>query len=130
MKALFAIPALALLASCGHTPDAPIVENGPPAEGGLVPLGQPVNVGRLVATPVKLVTDSRCPENARCIRAGELIVTTRIDGAGWRETQDLTLGEPHATHGTTITLVSGLPGRQAGQETPAEAYLFAYEGGE
>jgi len=130
MKPLFAIPALALLAACAHYQDAPIVDNGPPAPGGLVPLGQPVQVGKLVATPMKVVSDSRCPENARCVWAGELVVTTRIDGAGWRETEDLKLGESHATHGTTITLVSGLPEKQSAGETPADSYRFAYEGGE
>ncbi|BBC72667.1 conserved hypothetical protein [Altererythrobacter sp. B11] len=127
MKQLLAIPALALvsLSACATTPAA----TPPAAAGSLVPLGQPVQAGSLVVTPVKVAEDSRCPENARCVWAGRLVVTTRIAGDGWRETADLTLGEAHATHGTTLTLVSGQPEKRAGAETPAPDYRFAYEGG-
>ena len=133
MRAAFALPALALLGACATAPDAPIVENGPAAPtGSLVSLGQPVTVapGRLVVTPMAVVEDSRCPENARCVQAGRLVVTTRLDGAGWRETVPLVLGEPHPTHGTSVTLVSGQPEVRAGVATPPNAYRFAYEGGQ
>lgn len=130
MRTAFAIPALAMLAACATLPDQPIFDNGPPApQGTSVALDEPVWVGSIVATPKEVLEDSRCPENARCVWAGRLVVSTRIDGAGWRETVPLTLGEPRATHGTTITLVSGIPGARAGEVTPPTAYRFAYEGG-
>jgi len=98
-------------------------------EGSAVALGQAVQVGELVATPREVVEDSRCPENARCVWAGRLIVSTRIDGPDWRETLPLTLGQAHAAHGTSITLVSGLPERQAGGSTLSSSYRFVFEGG-
>ena len=89
-----ALASLALLSGCIVYKNAPNVDNGPPAaEGTAVGLRQPVQVGSVVATPMAVVEDSRCPENARCVWAGRLIVKTRIDGAGWRETADLTLGD-------------------------------------
>lgn len=124
-----AIAALATLAGCATSENAPIVDGIPLAEGSFVPLDQPVTVGSLVATPKEIIEDSRCPENARCVWAGRLIVSTRIDGPGWRETVPLTLGNAHATHGTTITLVSALPGKQAEREAPPGAYRFVYSGG-
>jgi hypothetical protein len=109
---------------------APMVAGTRPApEGSSVALGQPVQVGRLVATPKAVVEDSRCPENARCIWAGRLIVSTQIDGPSWRETIPLTLGEAHATHDTAITLVSGTPEKRTGNETFAGDYRFTFEGG-
>ena len=130
MRTLLALPALALLGACATSANQPIVHNGPAAPAGtLVPLDQPVEVGRLVATPKNVVEDSRCPENARCITAGQLVVSTRIDGAGWRETVPLTLGEPYATHGTSITLITGIPEQQAGTETAPGDYRFAFAGG-
>ena len=127
MKKLVLLP-LALLAGCIVYRDGPIVDNGPPApEGSAVELGRPVQVGAVVATPKKVVEDSRCPENARCVWAGRLVVTTRIDGEGWRETADLTLGEPMRVRDVTVSLVSGLPEKQADRETAAKEYRFVYE---
>jgi hypothetical protein len=126
-----AAPALlfASLTACAVIPDAPSPESVALPQGALVALGQAVQVGTVVATPMKVVEDSRCPINARCVWAGRLVVTTRIDGAGWRDTADLTLGEPWSTHDVVIALTSGEPGRIAGegQETPPDAYRFTYE---
>ena len=94
---------------------------------GLAAMGQPTRVGRLVVTPQSLVEDSRCPINARCIWAGRLVLKTRIDGAGWRETVDLTLGQPHSTHGTGLALVSAEPGKTAGATPSPPANLFGFE---
>ena len=119
----------AALAGCATVPDSPQSESPPAAEGSLVALGAPVMVGALVATPMEVVEDSRCPINARCVWAGRLVVKTRIDGAGWRDTANLTLGEPYATHDTALALVSGEPAPEAGegkQTLPAD-YRFAYE---
>jgi len=124
-------PALLLagLSACAVIPDAPRPESVALAQGTPVALAQAVTVGPVVATPIEVVEDSRCPINARCVWAGRLVVRTRIDGAGWRDTADLTLGEPWSTHGVVLALTSGEPGRMAGegQETPKEAYRFTYE---
>ena len=92
-------------------------------------IGQPTRVGALVVTPKALVEDSRCPMNARCVWAGRVVVTARIDGAGWRETANLTLGQPHPTHGTTVTLTSATPEKTTGTTVPPEAYTFGFEDG-
>jgi hypothetical protein len=127
-KSLTALATLSLLSGCIVYKDAPIVDHGPPAaEGSAVALRQPVKVGAVVATPMAVIEDSRCPENARCVWAGRLVVTTRVDGAGWRETADLTLGEPKQVRDVTLALVSGLPEKQAERETPASEYRFVYE---
>lgn len=115
------------LASCAVVPDAPIVAGTPVAEGSAVPLGQPVRLGEFVVTPMKVLEDSRCPMNTRCVWAGRLIVTTRIDGAGWRDTADLTLGETYGTHDRVIALVSGIPEKRTDHETQPGEYRFAYE---
>jgi len=125
MKAALALLAPIFLAACATMPQPDL----PPAPAGTaVALGQPVAVGELVLTPREVVTDSRCPINARCVWAGELIVSTRIDGPGWRETAELKLGEPHIAHGVNVMLSSGEPGRMAGADAPAPGdYRFTYE---
>ncbi len=131
MTKRFALAALALvtapLGACVAVPNAPIVEGTPAAEGTAVHLRQPVRVGDIVVTPMKVVEDSRCPMNARCVWAGRLIVQTRIDGAGWRDTGNITLGETYGTHGRVIALVSGTPEKTTDHETQAEEYRFVYE---
>ena len=101
---------------------------GPVRGDGMARLDQPTRVGALIATPQVLVEDSRCPINARCVWAGRVVVTTRIDGPGWRETANLTLGQPFATHGAGLALTSVEPGKIAGTPaTPPAAYLFGFE---
>lgn len=115
------------LAGCAVIPDAPIVERTPWPAGTPVPLHQPVHVGEVVVTAKKVVEDSRCPRSTQCVWAGRLIVQTRIDGAGWRDTADITLGETYGTHGHVVALVSGTPEKQAERETEPGEYRFVYE---
>jgi hypothetical protein len=118
------LPLVALLGACATAP--------PPfaAPGTAVPIAEGVHVGDLVAVPQVLLEDSRCPMNARCVWAGRVVLSTRIYGPEIDETLPLTLGEPHAIDGTTITLVSALPEKQAGEEIPVPFYRFAFEGGQ
>ncbi|WP_308516627.1 hypothetical protein [Sphingomonas flavescens] len=92
-----------------------------------VPLGQAVRVGDLTATPIKVVEDSRCPMNARCVWAGRLVVQTRIDGKGWRETANLTLGQIHTTHGQMLALAGVRPEKTTDHRIEPRDYRFTYE---
>jgi hypothetical protein len=123
MNKMAAIPAFALLCACASTP--------PPfsAGGTAVPIPLGVHVGKLLAVPQVLLEDSRCPMNARCVWAGRVVLSTRIYGPDFDETVPLVLGEPHMTHGTSITLTSVQPERVAGEEIPAPTYRFGFEGG-
>jgi hypothetical protein len=86
-----------------------------------------VRVGGLIATPLKVVEDSRCPMNARCVWAGRLIVETRIDGTGWRETANLTLGQIYATHGQMLALAAVTPEKTTDHQMEPREYRFNYE---
>ena len=126
MKTPFAL-ALAPLALAGCTV-VPAPDSTPPQPAGYaVPLGQPVRVGDLVVTPTRLVEDSRCPMNARCIWAGRVVVKTRIAGDGWADTADLTLGEPYGTHGKVLALVSVRPEKTTDHEIQTDEFRFVYE---
>ena len=124
MRKPILLPLLMALSACASLP--------PPfsAEGTPVAIAEGVHVGELVAVPQVLLEDSRCPMNARCVWAGRAVLSTRIYGPDFDETVPLTLGEAYATHGTTITLVSAIPEKQAGVETPVPFYRFAFEGGQ
>ena len=129
LRILTPLALLAALGACTVIPAGGSIESFSLPQGSAAALGQRVAVGALVVTPQSVVEDSRCPINARCIWAGRLVVKTRIDGQGWRETADLTLGEPYETHGTALALTSGEPGREAGagKEIKPADYRFAFE---
>jgi len=125
MKALTILLAPAVLAACAVVPSP---DSTPPQpQGYAVPLGVPVRVGDLVVTPKKLVEDSRCPMNARCVWAGRVVVTTRIAGEGWADTADLTLGESYGTHNKVVALVSVRPEKTTGTAIEPRDYRFAFE---
>ncbi|WP_324827615.1 hypothetical protein [Qipengyuania zhejiangensis] len=126
-KTLAAIAFLALpLGGCVVVPDSPNVEGRPWAQGTPVPLGQPVLVGDVAVTAKRIVEDSRCPINARCVWAGRLIVETRIDGAGWRDTANITLGESYGTHGQVVALVDAGPDKMTSPELQSGQYRFTF----
>jgi len=124
MRKLVILSLAAALGACAGTALPQPIADGMPAA-----IGETVQVGNVLATPRAVTEDSRCPFNARCVWAGQLIVSTRLDGAGWTETVPLKLGEPYAVGGTTVTLVSGLPEKSAGRETPRSEYRFIFDGG-
>jgi len=122
MKPAIILSAAIALGACATTGSGPPIRSD-----GFAALGQPTRVGALVVTPQALVEDSRCPINVRCVWAGRLVLKTRIDGTGWRETVDLTLGQAYSTHGSGLALVSAEPAKTAGASPSPPASLFGFE---
>ena len=121
MRSIAALSAALALSACATLPAI--------RGDGLARRGEATRVGALVVTPRAGIEDSRCPVDVRCVWAGRAIVRTQVEGAGWRETLDLTLGERVATHGTTLGLTSIEPGKVAGSGAAPLDYRFGFEGG-
>ena len=113
----FALVSIAL-AACATVP--------PASASPTATFGQQAVVGPLRVTPLKVVEDSRCPINARCVWAGRLILRVDVRGSGRR---DLTLGEPQSVAGGKLSLVAAEPGKMAGAEgnPPANRFTFEYQ---
>jgi len=118
MKAVLPL-LVAVLAGCATVPPA----NAGPTAG----LGQVAATNGLHVRPLKLIEDSRCPHNARCIWAGRLIVRTEVIGGSWRQTRDLELGKPQPIADGSLTLVAATPEKSAGAETDPRSYLFTFD---
>lgn len=118
--------AFVIPSACAVIPDAPNIVGTPWPEGSPVGLNRPVLAGDLAVTPLRVVEDSRCPTNARCTWTGRLVVSTRIDGDGWRDTANIALGETYGTHGKLVRLASALPAPETGQEIALAQYRFTY----
>ncbi len=123
-----AIMLAAPLSACATMANQPIVDNGPSQPvGSHVALGQPVEVGSdIVVTPIKLYEDSRCPTGVQCVWAGRVVVTTRIDGPGWRETVNLVSGEQQRVRDHDFLLIEVLPAQKPQSGIPEGDYRFSY----
>ncbi|RZK02907.1 MAG: hypothetical protein EOO76_05010 [Novosphingobium sp.] len=104
---------------------ASLADATPPAsDRALARLGETVRVHGLRVTPLRVIEDSRCPQNARCIWAGRVRISARVAGT----VRELTLGEPLAVRGGAIQLSAVVPERTTPQRAIApRAYRFGFE---
>lgn len=119
---LLLAPAL-WLAACATMP--PIVPEGPAL------MGQTVRVNGPTVRPVKVVEDSRCPADVRCVWAGRVVILAEVAGGNWRRTVKLTLGDEGVTVANgRLRLVSVTP-EKLRKSDPAFPYRFsfAFQGG-
>jgi hypothetical protein len=111
-------PVLALLAlaSCATVP--PDYANGPTAA-----LGELAVLDSIGVKPLAVLEDSRCPASVQCVWAGRVRIRAEVSGEGIR---DLTLGEPVAVSGGSLTLVDVRPGKRAPEAIAPRAYQFTF----
>lgn len=127
-KIILAGIASVALAGCTATaanPLAPTLPEGPAR------LGQTVYVDGPRVTPLRVIEDSRCPMNARCIWAGRVVLRVKVQGGAWQRNIDLTLGEPVQVADGALTLVSVTP--ESRTDTPVKPshyrFAFTFQGG-
>ena len=112
-----ALIAVLALASCATVPHRDYA-NGPTA-----PLNEVANLDGLTVRPLEILEDSRCPILVRCVWAGRVRIRVEVSGDGIRE---LTLGEPVAVRGGTLTLVDVRPGKHTPEAIAPRAYQFTF----
>lgn len=109
-------------------PDMPIEQPAAPeGSNGWQKLGEASDFGPVI-TPVRVVEDSRCPMNARCVWAGRVVVETRITLRGGADVRvvPMTMGEAVQVADGTATLVAAWPDQVTGREISDDEYRFAY----
>lgn len=79
--------------------------------------------------PIKIIEDSRCPMNARCVWAGRvriLVAWVKSDG---EQQVELTLGEPVPLADGALTLTAVNPSKMAGEgkELVPSDYRFSFQ---
>ncbi len=130
METIATLAPLALaigVAGCVAIPDSPIAGQNAAEQGTAVAIRESVWVGKAVATPIEVIEDNRCPIDAVCVQAGRLVVETRIDGPGWRQTLPLTLGKVHEVRGVSIMLEQATPGRRADNAPRQTEYRLIFK---
>jgi len=99
-----------------------------PAAGPTAGLGQTAAVGGVTVRPLRIVEDSRCPADAVCVWAGQLVLLVEVDYRGGSETfrGNMTLGQRLALGDVGITLIDAQPPKMAARQTPPGAYRFTF----
>ena len=121
MKAAKWSPTLLLLAACATTRGATQVK-APPGEEFRIRAGQTAQVEELRVRFLRVTEDSRCPINARCVRAGsaKVEVELRAPRTAARRAILTTPDEPRgASYGAyEIEVLELQPGREIGAPAP------------
>ncbi len=91
-----------------------------------VAIGQRAQAGGLIVTPLKLLEDSRCPANARCMWAGRVLIRARIKGGSWTKVRDLELSKPLQIADGALTLTDVTPVKIVPNKLKQKHYRFSF----
>ena len=99
------------------------------SDGTDVALGQTAYVDGPKIRPIKIIEDSRCPMNARCIWAGRVRILVDWVKADGEQLVEMTLGEPASIADGAITLTAVNPSKMAGEskELVPGDYRFSFQ---
>ena len=117
----FALPlafAATLVASCTtpqHTNDDGSVD---------AKLGQTVNLGGLQVTPLKVLDDSRCPMEARCVWGGRLRLSVRVTTGAGSTLHELATDQPLGVADGRLVLDGVMPPRSTQRTLLPSDYRF------
>lgn len=91
-------------------------------------IGRAVTINRMTIRPVKVVEDSRCPANVRCVWAGRLVVLTEVGAprGGEQLRLNLELGKPVELYGGRLTVLQARPAKRAATPVRQSDYRFTY----
>lgn len=124
MKLLCILAVPLALAACATTP---------PEDGiARAAFNERVYVDGPYVTPLAVLEDSRCPMNARCVWAGRVRLSVRIDLGSRSETRDIASDAPIQVADGQLALVEVQPDRVAGDRpgTPRPyRFGFTFAGG-
>ena len=87
-------------------------------------LGETVNFGGPKVTPLKVLEDSRCPMEARCIWAGRVRLSVRITNGQSTTVQELATDKPLAVADGKLELQSVMPPRSTQHTLLPSDYRF------
>jgi hypothetical protein len=121
MRISLALLAPFALAACVTTPQ-------PDADGiAWAKLDQRVYVDGPYVTPLEVLEDSRCPMNARCIWAGRVRLSVKIDLGSRSEIREITTEQPIEVADGKLSIAAVEPGKMAGVPAEPEDYRFGFQ---
>jgi hypothetical protein len=126
MNKVLALAAASLLAACATLPAVAAPDGMTTAR-----FGQTINTGGPRVTPLRLLEDSRCPLEARCVWAGQVRIEARVRTGRGSSIRELTLGKPIPVADGALELASVMPPRSTQREIRIRDYRlgFRFSGG-
>jgi hypothetical protein len=109
----------ALLSACVTVP--PVNEDGSTE----VRLGQRVNLGGPKVTPLRVLEDSRCPMEARCVWAGRVRLEVRIELGSGTTVRELASDKPLPVADGQLELSGVMPPTSTQRAIAPQDYRFA-----
>lgn len=91
-----------------------------------VKIAQKVTLLTSSVMPLKVVEDSRCPEDVQCIQAGTVRVQATLMSANGTSVQTFTLNKPVTTESETITLTAVRPSKKSTATIAPQDYIFTF----
>lgn len=111
--------AAALLSGCVSVP--PVGEDGSTE----VRIGQRANLGGPRVTPLRVLEDSRCPMEARCVWAGRVRLEVRIELGGGTTVRELASDQPLPVADGQLELLGVMPPTSTQRRIDPRDYRFA-----
>ncbi len=88
-------------------------------------LGQRVDLGGPRVTPLRVLEDSRCPMEARCVWAGRVRIEVRIELGSGTTVKELASDKPLPVADGSLELLGVMPPRSTQYEIAPKDYRFA-----
>lgn len=95
-------------------------------------IGREILVDGPKVTPLAVLEDSRCPENARCVWAGRVRINARIVTGRGAEEREMILGQPISVADGPFLLGDVQPGRKTTEAAVSPGdyrFGFRFDGG-
>ena len=94
-------------------------------------LGQTIDLGGRRVTPLKVLEDSRCPMEARCVWAGRVRLSVRVTTGAGTMLQELASDRPLSLADGQLVLQSVMPPRSTQRTLLPSDYRFTlkFDGG-
>ena len=121
MYRILSLSAAAMLAACATLP-----ARAAPDGMAFARFGQSIYVDGPRVTPIRLLEDSRCPMEARCVWAGEVRILARVRTGRGSATRELTLGKPVSLADGQLELTSVMPPRSIQRPIRMRDYRFGF----
>ncbi|MFZ2522402.1 MAG: hypothetical protein WAX44_00495 [Minisyncoccia bacterium] len=90
-----------------------------------VTVGQEIVLNKVKITPLKVLSDSRCPKDVECIWAGTVRVLVRLEREGGIQETELELNNPITFVGGRVSLDSVYP-EKTQSEISQKEYQFVF----
>ena len=89
-------------------------------------LGQRANLGGPKVTPLRVLEDSRCPMEARCVWAGRVRLQVRIKLGSGSELREIASDKPIQVGDGTLELAGVMPPRSVQRSIAPRDYRFSF----